>query len=109
MCGCGVSALLIHDIQVVEDGIQRLNPWHLHANPLCEFDRRAQIRLHLHWALGSVILIHDTIRIRLPQHFAYCLLLEIRWKGTILRLCKGKEFIEDVRDQLLDSDLLDQC
>ena len=92
----------------MEDGIQGLDPRQLDARLLGEAYGRAEEGLHLHRAPRDVVLPHDTLgRLRF-RHVVDGLLLEFGSELAALGGGESQQFVDDIRDELEEADLVEE-
>ena len=88
--------------------IESLYAWHLHAHLLRKLDGRAKVRLDFHWPACQEILIHYAVCFCWYDHLLHRLFSEVRLKLAALSFCDGEEFVNDTGYQRADADLLEK-
>lgn len=89
----------------MQDGIQAFDPRDRYLGVPSQFYWRTQVDLDFHRPSGDVVLPHDAFAGRFA-HFVHRLLLEVGIKFAAISRSQTKEFVDDTRNKVPDSDLL---
>lgn len=108
LCGGSWSswACSVDDVEVMECGIQRLDPRHGDTSFLCNLERGPEIRLDLHRALGLKVHPHGAVVVLWTGHLLKRCLAEIVGECAVGSICKRDHLIEHSGDESTHADLV---